>query len=91
MAFCQLQTDAKVESLSQKKGNSILMQMIDDVNSNSSNKNANLENKGYGFLPLESTINKNSSILFDKKTNLTYEVSCKYSGDNLNLYNDGIE
>ena len=91
MTFCELDVDAKSESLSTEKGNSYLMRMIDDVNSNSSSKNADLESKGYGFLPLKVMLEKNSSILFDKRTNLTYTASCKYSGDNLNLYNDGVE
>jgi len=44
--------------------------MIDDVNSNSSKKNPDLENKGYGYLPMETKIDQKSSILFDKKSKI---------------------
>jgi hypothetical protein len=52
------------------------MQMIDDVNSQSPTRNKNLESKGYGYLPLKTTISSNSSIFNDTAANKIYYLDC---------------
>ena len=66
MKFCEFDADAGAKTNGEAKGNSLLMQMIDDVNSQSATRNKNLESKGYGYLPLK-TVVTNQTAFYDKK------------------------
>jgi hypothetical protein len=65
--------------------------MIDDVNENSKSKISELEKKGYRYLPMKNLIEEKSKLLYDTRTKLYYETFCNYTGQNLNLYNEGSE
>jgi hypothetical protein len=75
--FCELDVSGISENTT---SSSPLIEMIDQINQNTSNKNALFASKGYGYLPMKLT---NTSDL-----NTTF--SCKYLGGTPRLFNIGI-
>ena len=73
--------------MAQKRGNSLIMQMIEDVN-NEIDINKNLKDNRYGYVPMSPSGDKH---LIHNETGHEYDINCTYSGAKMNLYNRGSQ
>ena len=73
--MCDYDTTPRVKSLAKNRGNSILTQMIQDVNENHTDANKILKEKGYGYLPLKSVFNDSEMLKSSTKVE-SYQIKC---------------
>ena len=86
--MCDYDTTSRVKYLAKNRGNSVLTQMIQDVNDNHTDANKILKEKGYGYLPLKSVFN-NPEMLKSSTKGESFQIKCEYNGYRYNLYGNG--